>query len=68
MFAQRFAIRIDFDIDGNGRRRALTDGLLALRYLAGIRGAPLIAGAVDLAGCTRCDAPSIEAYLGGIAQ
>ena len=37
-----------------------------LRYLFGFRGATLTTGAVDLAGCTRCDAAAIEAYLAGI--
>ena len=40
----------------------LTDGLLVLRYLFGFTGDTLITGAVG-ANCTRCDAPSIEAYL-----
>ena len=40
----------------------LTDGLLVLRLLFGFTGATLISGAVG-AGCTRCDATSILAYL-----
>jgi len=43
------------DVDGNGSRDALTDGLLVWRYLAGWSGEPLIADAVG-AGCTRCTA------------
>jgi hypothetical protein len=54
------------DADGDGELTALTDGLLVLRYLFGLRGAALINGAVD-ADCTRCDAPSIEAYLEPLA-
>lgn len=50
------------DIDGNGTADALTDGLLILRYMFGLRGSPLIAGAVDPLG-TRTTAPAIEAYL-----
>ena len=50
------------DIDGNGRVDALTDGLLVLRYMFGLRGAALIANAVDPAG-TRKTAAEIEAYL-----
>jgi hypothetical protein len=50
------------DIDGNGSTDALTDGLLALRGLFGFSGATLTTGAIG-AGCSRCDAPSIEAYL-----
>ena len=50
------------DIDGNGRVDALTDGLLVLRYIFGLRGVALIANAVDPAG-TRKTAADIEAYL-----
>ena len=65
VFAQRFAAPITLDIDGDGSAEPLTDGLLVLRYLFGFRGATLITGAVG-SGCTRCDAPSIEAYLAGL--
>ena len=34
------------DIDGNGRADALTDGLIILRYLFGLRGDVLINGVV----------------------
>ncbi len=64
IFGRRLGLSADFDIDGNGTVDALTDGLLALRYAFGFRGATLITAAVG-AGCTRCDAPSIEAYLAG---
>jgi hypothetical protein len=64
VFARRSSVLADFDVDGNGIVDALTDTLLALRYAFGFRGATLIAGAVG-DGCTRCDAPSIEAYLAG---
>ena len=50
------------DIDGNGRADALTDGLLMIRYLFGLRGAALTAGAVDSA-ATRKTAADIEAYI-----
>ena len=56
------AMGLALDIDGNGRVDALTDGLLVLRYLFGLRGAALIAGAVD-AQATRKTAADIEAYL-----
>jgi hypothetical protein len=52
-----------FDSDGNGSSQPLTDGLLALRYLFGFRGATLTTGAVDLATCTRCTAATIEPYI-----
>ena len=50
------------DIDGNGTADALTDGLLIVRYLFGLRGSPLIAGAVDPL-AARKTAVDIEAYL-----
>jgi hypothetical protein len=46
----------------------LTDGLLVLRYLFGFRGATLVSGAFDVVGCTRCNAPAMEAYLGGLVR
>jgi hypothetical protein len=63
VFAQRLSGPIILDIDGNGSLGALTDGLLVLRHLFGFTGSILVSGAIDLAGCTRCDAASIEAYL-----
>jgi len=56
------AVRTLLDIDGNGTADALTDGLLIIRYLFGLRGDPLIAGAVGPL-ATRTTAPAIEAYL-----
>jgi hypothetical protein len=53
------------DVDGNGSTDPLTDGILALRFLFGFSGATLTTGAIG-AGCSRCDAPSIEAYLVGL--
>ena len=50
------------DVDGNGTAVALTDGLLVIRYLFGLRGAALIQGAVG-AGAIRATAAPIEAYL-----
>lgn len=55
------------DVDGDGSAEPLTDALLILRSLFGFTGASLITGAVDLANCTRCTAPEIEAYLANIA-
>ena len=52
------------DVDGNGSAGALTDGVLIVRYLFGFTGAQLTDGAVG-AGCTRCDATSIMAFLTG---
>ena len=55
-------IRPLLDIDGNGQFNPLTDGLLLIRYMAGLRDAALLTGAVG-AGATR-DAAAIQAYLG----
>ena len=50
------------DIDGNGNVDALSDGLLAIRYLFGNRGQALIIDSVG-DGCSRCTAVEIEDYL-----
>jgi hypothetical protein len=63
VFAQRFATLAILDIDGDGETAPLTDGLLVLRFLFGFSGTTLTAGAVDLAACSRCDAPTIQGYL-----
>src|SRR5579862_8157061 len=49
------------DVDGNGTVDALTDGLILLRYLFGLRGPSLTAGAIGV-GATR-DEAQIEAYI-----
>jgi len=55
------------DVDGNGTADPLTDGLLIIRYLFGLRGDALIAGAVaPLA--TRTTAEAIESYLQSLLQ
>ena len=53
------------DIDGNGMVDALTDGLLMIRYLFGIRGESLIKNAVG-DGCSRCTEFEIEPYIQGL--
>ena len=50
------------DIDGNGKVDALTDGLVILRYVFGLRGDVLI-GSVVASDATRSSAEEIEAYL-----
>ena len=52
-----------FDIDDNGVKSPLTDGLLVLRFLFGFSGSTLVTGAVA-ADCMRCDAGAISGYLG----
>ena len=55
-------VRPMLDIDGNGDADALTDGLLMIRYLFGIRGQSLIAGAIGT-GATRSTFVEIEQQL-----
>ena len=50
------------DVDGSGTMDELTDGLLIQRYLLGLRGDALLAGAVG-AQATRVSAAEIEAYI-----
>jgi hypothetical protein len=50
------------DIDGNGKVDALTDGLLNIRYIFGIRGTALIDDSLAK-DCTRCSAVEIENYV-----
>src|SRR5207245_1894723 len=56
------AIAPYLDIDGNGQTSALSDGLLLLRYLSGLRGAALVEGVID-AGATRTTPEQIEPYI-----
>jgi hypothetical protein len=60
------SVLIQLDVDGNGEVEALTDGLLLLRFLFGLRGAVLVAGAVDTVNCTRCAAAAIESQIAGL--
>jgi hypothetical protein len=55
-------VNSSLDIDGNAKVDALTDGLLALRYLFGIRGAQLVQGTIGT-GATRTTSSAIENYL-----
>ena len=64
-FDANHPLRAAVDIDADGTADALTDGLLVIRYLFGLRGAPLIQGAVG-AGAQRLSAAEIEAYLQSI--
>jgi hypothetical protein len=58
-------IRPIFDVDGDGQVDALTDGLILIRYLFGLRGAALTVGAVG-PGATRNTAALIESYLSSL--
>jgi hypothetical protein len=53
------------DVDDSNMTEPLTDGLLRLRYLFGFTDTALTGGAVG-GDCSRCDAPSIKAYLLGL--
>jgi len=55
-------IRPVFDVDGNGVADALTDGLMLIRYLFGLRGPALISGAIG-AEASRATAQDIETYI-----
>jgi len=60
MEIQRFTL----DVDGNNDPDALTDGLLILRYLFGLKGGKsLVENAVDLENGTRVSWENIAAYL-----
>jgi hypothetical protein len=52
----------NLDIDGNHQVSALTDGVLLVRYLFGVRGAALTQGALG-ANATRTNATDIVTYL-----
>lgn len=56
------SMRTALDIDGKGNPDALTDGVLILRYMFGLRGTALIAGALDPLG-SRNNATAIETYI-----
>jgi len=53
---------IELDIDGDDEAKALTDGLLLIRYLFGFTGNALAAGAVGEA-AERATASAIQAYI-----
>ena len=52
----------ELDIDGDGEDKALTDGLLLIRYLFGFTGESLTTGAVG-SGASRTTSEEIEAYI-----
>ena len=55
------------DVDGNGQTDALTDGLMLIRYMFGLRGNSLISNAVGT-GARRTTAQQIEPYILSILQ
>ena len=50
-------------MDNNAKTDALTDGLMIVRYLFGLRGAALTAGALG-SGAQRPGSLAIEQYIG----
>ena len=52
----------ELDVDGDGESKALTDGLLLIRYLFGFTGDSLISGAIGN-GAERDTAEEVEAYI-----
>ncbi|MBL8310006.1 MAG: DUF11 domain-containing protein [Burkholderiales bacterium] len=58
-------IRPQLDVDGDGLVRPLSDGLLIVRYLLGLRGNNLISGVVA-PGATRTTIATLEAYLASL--
>ena len=58
-------IRPMLDVDGDGNTNALTDSLLVVRFLLGLRGNALMANAVNPLG-TRPTSTAIETYLQGL--
>ena len=55
--------RDQFDVDGDGRIDALTDGVILLRYMFGFTGNALITNNVVSSGATRKTATEIELYI-----
>ena len=51
-----------YDVDGNGVVDALTDGLMLMRYMFGLRGASLIASAMGTC-ATRTTSAAIETHI-----
>ncbi len=66
-FLDQYTATNEWDIDGNGEIDALTDGLLTIRYIFGIRQEALISNSVAN-GCTRCTVAEVEVYLQGLMR
>ena len=61
IFAYLESIKSALDVDGNGSLDALTDGVLLIRYMSGIRKPALAAGGLGV-GATRTES-DIETYI-----
>jgi hypothetical protein len=67
IFARRARTVVNFDFDGDGQLLPLTDGLLLVRWLFDFGGSTLVSNAVG-AGCSRCSANEISAFIGNLAS
>ncbi len=65
-FDANHPLQTALDVDGNGKADALTDGLLIIRYLFGLRGAPLVQGAVG-PGAERTTSTDIENQIKSVS-
>jgi uncharacterized repeat protein (TIGR02543 family) len=61
----RWTILLTLDIDGNGSYDALTDGLIAMRYLFGLSGPALVTGAIG-AGASRTTPEEVTDHLNAL--
>ena len=58
-------VRPRLDVDGNGKADALTDGLMILRYLFGVRGPALVANAIGT-GARRTTDAQVQDYIASL--
>jgi subtilisin family serine protease len=56
-------VKSTLDVDNDGASTAATDGVLAVRYLLGLRGAALVSGIAFAGGAQRTDPTAIASYL-----
>ena len=61
------ALETLLDVDDDSKVDALSDGLLILRYLFGLRGETLVSGVVNLEEGNRTNADQIEEYLSNLS-
>lgn len=54
---------MNLDVDGDGAANALTDGIVIVRYLFGLRGEDLVGPDVSGSGATRTTPEAVEAFL-----
>lgn len=59
----QLTVKSTLDVDNNGSSDAASDGVLAVRYLMGLRGAALVSGVTFGVGAQRTDPTAIANYL-----